>query len=676
MESTLPAGQLQNTGQWKVFCPRICVINQPTMTTTFPPRSSARQARHSKPPGETEFTALFHLFTQPAILLDNNRELVVQVNTALLQITTFASTELIGHPLRELLTGLPAHPLAADELTGVSLERRSRTALPVDIRVRALDNNGQWLVLFIEPHENPVRNLALRIDAVIQTMLDLNRFIDGESPHLRLKRSAEIIQSFLDCALVGIYWIEEGQPGFWKAAEVGELGLLSELVPANEVLRLSQTFVWRPGRRVQTDLHRSARMNNLSFVVSTPIAQKGLLVIADRDHEPAEDLAKITEALARQIGIVQEYHRQLSDYWNLSLKNLRDLSIWRSVAENSQEGILLLDPNLAVDQMNPAAEWMLGYVDWEVKGQPVENILIGPEQLVPALEGAVQGIPTHTMGNISLHRRNGQSFPVHMEIIPIQREGVTLAILIFFRDISERVEISNRTQQLEQRAVLGEVTAVFAHEVRNPINNISTGLQLLSVKLPENDPNQDSINRLIVDCQRLNHLMESVLNFSRHTEHKFEAVDLELLLRRLLDRWRPRMTKVNVTPFFQVEPNTPKVFGDPRSLDQVFTNLISNAVEAMSSNGGTLAVRITPFRIGQGRQQVEVTVSDNGPGIPDEVRDRIFEPFVTTKSQGTGLGLAITKRIVTAHRGSITVNTFPGGTVFHVLLLSNQGETE
>ena len=132
--------------------------------------------------------------------------------------------------------------------------------------------------------------------------------------------------------------------------------------------------------------------------------------------------------------------------------------------------------------MNPAAEWMLGYADWEVKGQPVENILIGPERLLPALETACQGIPTHNMGSVSLHRRNGQSFPAHIQIIPVQREGETLAILIFFSDVSEHEEIRNRTQQLEQRAVLGEVTAVFAHEVRNPINNISTGLQLLHGK--------------------------------------------------------------------------------------------------------------------------------------------------------------------------------------------------
>jgi two-component system sensor histidine kinase AtoS len=644
------------------------------MTTANTNRSNTLQARRSKAPGAAEFTSLFHLFTQPALLMDNSREEVVQANSHLLQMTAFSSTEMIGKPLRELLTGLPEHFLIVDDLSGITLERRNRLPLMVNIQVRALDPNGQWLVLFFEPQEELAKSLILRIDQVIQNILEMNRLNEEEPVRKSLERAAGLILSTLDVVTVGIYRIEDGVARIWKAAEVGEADLLPETIPPNEMMRLSNTFIWRPGRRVQTDLHRSARIKNLSFLASTPMTPTGLLVIADRRQEPPEHLPMVLEAFAKQLGAMMAHHLQLMELRRLALENRRDLSIWRSVAENAQEGILLLEPNLTVSEMNPAAEWMLGYADWEVKGKPVENILIGPERLGPALETACQGIPTHNMGNVSLHRRNGQLFPAHVEIVPAQREGETLAILIFFRDVSEHVEIRNRTQQLEQRAVLGEVTAVFAHEVRNPINNISTGLQLLTVKLPEDDPNQENINRLLVDCQRLNHLMESVLNFSRQPEHKFEAVDLNVLLRRLLDRWRPRMAKVNINPFYHIEENTPFVLGDPKSLDQVFTNLISNAVEAMSGTGGTLAVRIAPFSMGQGRPQVEITVSDSGPGVPDEVRDRIFEPFVTTKAQGTGLGLAITKRIVTAHRGSISVNTFPGGTVFHVLLSAFQGD--
>jgi len=324
--------------------------------------------------------------------------------------------------------------------------------------------------------------------------------------------------------------------------------------------------------------------------------------------------------------------------------------------------------------MNSAAEFMLGYAETEVQGQLVENILIGPDGLIRALEKANEGIPFHNLGTVHIHRRSGQSFPANLQVIPVMKDGELFAVLIFISDVSQNEQIKVRTQQLEHRAVLGEFTAVFAHEVRNPINNISTGLQLLSTLLKTDDPNQDIINRMLGDCNRLNQLMESVLSFSRPLETKFEPVDLSLLLQRILDRWRPRLAKVNVELFFQPVSNLPKILGDIRSLEQVFTNLVSNAVEAMSKNGGMLAIRINKYDQIPNTPQIEVGITDSGPGIPDEIKGRLFEPFVSNNPRGTGLGLAITKRIVTAHRGSISVDTFPGGTVFRVYLPTVNGE--
>jgi signal transduction histidine kinase len=128
------------------------------------------------------------------------------------------------------------------------------------------------------------------------------------------------------------------------------------------------------------------------------------------------------------------------------------------------------------------------------------------------------------------------------------------------------------------------------------------------------------------------------------------------------------MARLNIQHRVQIESNTPKVLGDHYALEQVFTNIISNAVQAMNDTGGTLAVKLIPYRSPSGRLGVQVDVSDTGPGIPEDVLERIFEPFFTTNREGTGLGLAITKQIVTAHKGNITVTSFPGGTVFHIWL--------
>jgi signal transduction histidine kinase len=162
--------------------------------------------------------------------------------------------------------------------------------------------------------------------------------------------------------------------------------------------------------------------------------------------------------------------------------------------------------------------------------------------------------------------------------------------------------------------------------------------------------------------------MKSVLDFSRTAEYKLEAVDLEHLIKRLLNRWRPHLARAEVKSHLQFQTGTPAVNGDQRALEQVFTNLISNAVQAMSEDGGTLAIKAYLSKSSRERPRVHITISDSGPGIPEEIKERIFEPFFTTNPEGTGLGLAITQRIIVAHKGSIHLTSFPGGTIFQIQL--------
>jgi two-component system, NtrC family, sensor histidine kinase AtoS len=636
----------------------------------------ANPLRRTKAPGETEFSALIQLFPQPALVVDSTRDLIVHANSAFLQLTAFALTEITGRAPREFIPDLPSSPQATEEPFFVSLERRGRSPLLITVQIKLLDAGGQWRLLVCQPQEDQHLRLMQQLEKSARAVIAVNRLRQKENGKGTAQHAADIIRKEMDYYTLAVYQLEES--GLFQARRTlvsGEGNLLPDSFQGNDWLRLSQTTIWKPGRRVQTELHRFGRMNNLSYIASALCGKNSLLVIAEKDHEANDEIGIILEVMAGALGSVLAYQQVKQQVTTLTDGQARSLEVWRQVAENAREGILLLSPDLNVVGMNPAAEWMLGYAESEVQDQSVENVLIGPERLTPVLEAACNGIPTHNMGNVSLHRRNGQSFPVHLQIVPVLHDEQVLSIVVFFSDVSEHEEIRQRTQQLEQRAVLGDVTAVFAHEVRNPINNISTGLQLLGVTLPSDNPNQDNINRLLNECQRLSHLMDSVLNFSRHVELKFEEVNLELLMKRLLERWRPRMAKVNVTSYFQMMEGTAHVYADPRSLEQVFTNLISNAVEAMSAKGGMLAVRVAPYTMLPGHPQVELTVTDNGPGIPDEVRERIFEPFVTTKPQGTGLGLAITKRIVTAHHGSLRVNSFPGGTVFHVILPAYQGET-
>jgi PAS domain S-box-containing protein len=401
----------------------------------------------------------------------------------------------------------------------------------------------------------------------------------------------------------------------------------------------------------------------------------GLLILAAEQGGIPEDNSMLANILSTTItGIIQQ-NSMIESFLTSERSVQHDLLVGETVKESTQDGIILLSSDLVIEELNPQAEVLLGYATSEIYGQPVNNVLIGPSNLVPALQSAQQGVSTPNLGEVHLHRRDGVAFLAHISTIPlINGEDIT-GVIVLVRDLSAHEESEVRNQQLEQRALLGEVTAIFAHEVRNPINNISTGLQLMAINLPSDDPNQEVIGRLLDDCNRLTHLMQSVLTFSRPPENKFQQVELADLIPTLLERWRPRLARLKVNHEFKSKTENTTIVGDPRALEQVFSNLIGNAVEAMKVTGGSLCIHIRPSHLEGGRQHIKVNVIDDGPGIPPDLIDRIFEPFVTTNRNGTGLGLSIAKRIVSAHKGTISVSSVPGGTVFQVIFpLSQKNE--
>jgi two-component system sensor histidine kinase AtoS len=443
-------------------------------------------------------------------------------------------------------------------------------------------------------------------------------------------------------------------------------------VPAEELQQFSSVHLWTSTRKPLTSIHNHALSEEETVVISLPFedANKllGLIVAVGVEPLPSEQTlrylnlfcAHTTTALRHSLS-VQENQKKLG-----RLQHINKVS--ETILENLEEGVIILTPDLLVAEMNPSAEIMFGYASKEVFRQKVENVLVGNDSLHALYRSAQEGISTLGGRSINLNTRNGKSFLAQIFCIPVKFEGRLTAIVIVIRDLSQTEQIRAKSQQLEQRALLGEVAAIFAHEVKNPINSLVTGLQFMGMSMKPEDPNFALTQRLQNDCLRVTHLMDSTLTFSKPIEYHLGPVDIAALLRSIIDRWSPRLVRLNIKANFEAIPEQPFVQGDLLRLEQVFLNLLSNAIQAMEDSGGILSVKIHPLEINQNLDQYEIIVADSGPGIPDEMRTHIFEPFVTTKSSGTGLGLAISKRIVSAHKGNIFVESFPGGTLFHVIL--------
>jgi two-component system, NtrC family, sensor histidine kinase AtoS len=497
-------------------------------------------------------------------------------------------------------------------------------------------------------------------------------------------------QVMTGASVLAVYSVSSNPAILVSMASHGQSGWLPENLSTQDVVSLKTPQFWQIGARPTSDLHRAAQANHLAYIGTFPFgkakqvnpATMGILILAgesvvhkDRYLKDCQVITLLIAAVTQKADLVNQYRSILG---NLDQAHNLETALQKNIIE----GILLLSPELNILDINAAAEKILGFDRMEVRGQPVEYVLIGTETLVEELRKVSerQSILSPLEGR--LYRRTGEAVVVKMLAHPIMAQEKLDRILLLIQDLSEQELARDQAYQLEQRAILGEITAVFAHEVRNPINNISTGLELVSLNLAADDPNQSTITRLLQDCDRLAELMKSVLAYSRPAEYAMSRIPLEPFFQNLLERSRPRIERLNIQSSLHVASNCPPIMGNPRALEQVFVNLINNAVQAMGDNGGQLMIKIQPAQEEDIRdfpsskrdhtRYVEVNVIDTGPGIPQEIQERIFQPFYTTNFTGTGLGLAIAKRIITSHRGNISVTSFPGGTVFRIFLPTSE----
>lgn len=629
-------------------------------------------------PGAEEVYALLNLQEEPCALVDFSSDKILFLNSRLIKATSFTTVDLREKSTGFLFPNLDVKNISSGEIKEIDLNRRGQSPVHARVRFDFIGSTSHLVVIRILAHQAHESNVEPEIEGLINQLILLTKVSEGSDVNQVLPQMMRLICLMLNVETAAIFQADPSYPSLKCVCLHGRAADFPTELPSTDLIRLTEPVIWNPGDRAITEIHKYARINNVEYVATAPLklddAAIGILVVCGRGVLPSEMRLSVLQYLSFHIlNFIQK---------SMLTKNLEDriviekqrMEARNATFENMQEAVIVLNTDLVIIEINQAAEWMLGYAEQEVLGQPYDNVLIGTDKLQPALEDARKGNTTHNLGKANLNRRNGQSFPTQMKVIPVLREKKVYSIEVLLSDISENEQQKALTQQLENRALLGDFTAAIAHDLRNPINSIYTGIQLLGMKLAQDDPNQENIGRIQNDCTRLNNLLESLMASVRPVDTKMELIDLDQYLHKIIDRWRPKFAKVNVNPVFNIESNLAKIMGDPRSLDRVFTNLITNALDAMTDKGDTLAVTAVMNNEIANHPFVDISITDNGPGIPEDVKEHLFSPYMTTRKKGTGLGLFLTKQIVTAHKGSISVNSFPGGTVFTVRLPAEDGE--
>jgi PAS domain S-box-containing protein len=268
-------------------------------------------------------------------------------------------------------------------------------------------------------------------------------------------------------------------------------------------------------------------------------------------------------------------------------------------------------------------------------------------------------------GEIRNRAKDGTFYWVDTTIVPfLDERGRPYQYMAIRSDITERKRTEELLREQAALARLGEMAAVVAHEVKNPLAGIRGALQVIGGRMPESSRDRGIIGEIVQRLDSLNDIVHDLLVFARPREPKLAPVVLAELIESTAALLKKDPTHAGAQ--VSVSGDRPTITADAEQLQIVMLNLLLNAAQAAGAGG---QVRVS---VATGDGLCRIAVADSGPGIPAEIRDRIFEPFFTTKHRGTGLGLPTAKRVIERHHGDLAVTCPPqGGTIVTVTLPVN-----
>jgi two-component system sensor histidine kinase HydH len=360
----------------------------------------------------------------------------------------------------------------------------------------------------------------------------------------------------------------------------------------------------------------------------------------------------------------------LRSYYLLSrtLQETRDYT--RQVIASMAHGVLSIDKTGKAVSWNRQALSLLGITGTEIDHLDLQTVFDFQETGISRT--IHQGVAVMNR-EIRHYRDNGEWLPLLLTVTPIQDEaGSRSGAVMVLRDMSEIKRLEAKVRRAEKLAAVGRLAAGVAHEIRNPLSSIRGFAYLLGRGHGKETPEREYADVMVREIDRINHVVTDLLNFSRPMALEPQATMLADLLTHVVSLVSADAKTNGIDIRLDCDTGIPCVFLDPNQVTQAVLNLMLNALHA-SQSGGAVAIRAA-WRPKEG--EVEIQVTDNGPGIAPEVQEKVFEPFYTTRERGTGLGLAIVRKIAENHDGSVSVESPPPGkgrgTRFRLLLRDMQ----
>jgi len=568
-------------------------------------------------------------------------------------------------------------------LDDVSLVNKHGDAVPVQLTAQMVSPAGRSIIQCIArdvQERKRMRHQVLRRTEDLSTISNIANMV-SHLPDLE-DVLEKVLAKVLDLTQMegGVVYLSGKRDG--EMITVVKQGLTEELMRkidwpqgprklADEVTQCGQVVISTPSTQPAGPGGSRIAGARLGPQLGVPLTSKdrvhGVMSIHGRDPRrfTDEDIALLT-AIGNQIGVAIE-NAQLFHQLQRTISDIAAVRRFNdSILQNMTNGLVVIDKEGKVRLVNRAGERILGCKEDEVIGSSVEEVLgSGGEIVRDSLERAL----VYSGEEIVVKRGGGESMPLGMSVSPLRDDtGKLNGVVAMLSDLREAKALEEERRRLDRLAFLGEISAVMAHEIRNPLSGMGAGIQHLLTKLEEGDEKREAMGRILKESERINRIIEDILLISRPPRLNLAPCDISEVIEEVVSHWEEKASgqRVEISKYYASD--LPLVRGDRMRLHQAFSNLILNGIEAMPE-GGELRIAVTGPGRGEEDGQVEVQIRDRGVGIREEEIGRIFEPFYTTKARGTGLGLAITRRIVNEHGGEVRLESEEGvGTRFIVRL--------
>jgi PAS domain S-box-containing protein len=358
-----------------------------------------------------------------------------------------------------------------------------------------------------------------------------------------------------------------------------------------------------------------------------------------------------------------------------SSQRLEDV-FFRHMVGNMRNGVLAIDRQGGIVLLNDEARRLFRLAPGPVAGLPYPDVLHEHPDIVRVLGGAfeLKSLPNRA----ELRLKSTDTVIGYTLSLVRDDDGDAVGAALFFKDLTHVEQMEERERLRDRLAAVGEMAAVMAHEIKNPLAGIEVLAGLLRRKVPDNPEAQTLVNDIISEAKMANAIVQEVLAFVRPVRLQVDRTSLADSVASAVALADGKATRGSIRVEVQLPRDLPTLGADQHQLTQVFCNLLINAYEALEGRGRIDITARLASTAGDGAllpdghaavPTVLVDVADDGPGMPPEIAEKIFNPFFTTKAQGSGLGLAIVRKIIDAHEGRIDMTTADGrGTRFRVTL--------